>query len=192
MATQQKNDPSGPVPEIHTERLLFRGHRLDDFEDCAALWGDPDVTRYVGGRPFTREEVWTRVLRYVGHWSLMGFGFWAVTEKSSGRFVGDVGFGEFKRDIRPSMEGYPEIGWVLAKWAHGRGLATEAVRAATGWADTHLPAKRTVCLIIPENSASLRVASKCGYSEFARTSYKNQPVTLFERIKPQPANGRLD
>jgi len=172
---------------MHTERLLFRGHRLEDFEDCAALWGDPEVTRYVGGRPFTREEVWTRLLRYVGHWSLMGFGFWAITEKSSGRFVGEVGFAEFKRDLQPSIEGYPEGGWVLAKWAHGQGLATEAVRAATAWADAHLGSQRTVCMIIPENAASLRVASKCGYSEFARTSYKNQSITLFERINTQPA-----
>ena len=187
MLTQQNTGTGGPAPQIHTDRLLFRGHRLEDFEDCAALWGDPEVTRYIGGRPFTREEVWTRLLRYVGHWSLMGFGFWAITEKSSGRFVGEVGFAEFKRDIQPSIEGYPEGGWVLAKWAHGQGLATEAVRAATAWADAHLGSQRTVCMIIPENAASLRVASKCGYSEFARTSYKNQSITLLERINTQPS-----
>jgi RimJ/RimL family protein N-acetyltransferase len=185
MLTQQKNSTGAPAPEIATERMLLRGHRLEDFEDCAALWADPDVTRYIGGRPFSREEVWTRLLRYVGHWWLMGFGFWVVTEKSSGRFIGEVGFADFKRDIQPSLEGYPEMGWVLAKSAHGRGLGTEAVRAAVAWADTHLGSKRTVCMILPENTASLRVASKCGYREFGSTNYKNTPVTLFERINLQ-------
>ena len=30
------------------ERLRLRGHRIDDFEACAAMWGDPAVTRFIG------------------------------------------------------------------------------------------------------------------------------------------------
>src|SRR5216683_2380038 len=93
------------VPSIETERLIFRGHRLEDLEGC----------------------------------------------------------------------------WVLARWAHGRGLATEAVRAAVAWGDVHFGTGRTVCLISPDNVASIRVANKCGYQEFARTSYKGQPTIMFER-----------
>jgi len=122
--------PHAAVPVIDTDRLTLRGHRLEDFSACAAMWGDSEVTRYIGGKPFSPEEVWTKVLRYVGHWSLLGFGYWVIQEKLSGRFVGEVGFADFKRDIKPSLEGVPEIGWVLASWASGKGLATEAVRAA--------------------------------------------------------------
>jgi RimJ/RimL family protein N-acetyltransferase len=179
----QRNSTDSAVPSIETERLTFRGHRLADFEDCAALWADPQVTRYIGGKPFTREEVWTKLLRYLGHWSLMGFGFWVVTEKRSGRLVGEVGFADFKREIEPSIEGEPEGGWVLAPWAHGKGLATEALRAAVGWADAHFASKRTVCLISQDNAASIRVANKCGYQEFARTTYKSQPTLMFERAR---------
>jgi hypothetical protein len=45
------------IPILESERLRLRGHRLEDYENCAALWGDLEVTRYIGGRPLTREEV---------------------------------------------------------------------------------------------------------------------------------------
>jgi RimJ/RimL family protein N-acetyltransferase len=173
--------PPSAIPGIETERLTLRAHRLEDFVDSAAMWGDPEVTRYIGGRPFSKEEVWTKLLRYVGHWSVMGFGYWVARDRATGRFVGEVGFADFKREIEPSLDGAPEIGWALAPWAHGRGLATEAVRAANAWGVAHFESGRTVCLISPENLASIRVAEKCGYKEFKRTTYKGQPTILFER-----------
>ena len=175
------DNPAPAIPRLETERLVLRGHRALDFAECSAMWGNAEVTRFIGGRAFPKDEVWTKLLRYVGHWSVLGFGFWVLEEKDSGRFVGEVGFADFKRDIEPSLEGAPEIGWVLAPWAHGRGLATEAVRAALAWGATRLPSKRTVCLISPENVASIRVAEKCGYREFQRTTYKGLPTLLFER-----------
>ena len=87
------------VPVIETERLRLRAHRPDDFAACAAMWALPDVVRYIGGKPFSGEEVWSRVLRYAGHWQWMGFGFWALEEKATGSFAGDLGFAEFKREI---------------------------------------------------------------------------------------------
>lgn len=174
------------VPTLHTARLTLRGHRPEDFADCAALWADPQVTRYIGGRPSTEEEVWARLLRYVGHWTLLGFGYWVVCETSTDRFVGEVGFADFKRAIDPPFSGAPEAGWVLAPWAHGRGFATEAVRAIIAWGATHFgpEQRRIVCMIDPENHASLRVAHKCGYREFARTTYKGDVSILLAADLP--------
>jgi RimJ/RimL family protein N-acetyltransferase len=169
------------VPEIETARLRMRGHQLDDFAACAAMWADPVVTRYIGGRPFTEEEVWARLLRYVGHWALLGFGYWAIEEKATGDFIGELGFADFKRDMEPSIKGVPELGWVLASKAHGKGYATEAVRAAVAWGETHFAKARTVCIIHPGNLASIRVAEKCGYTEFLRTNYKNHATIIFDR-----------
>ena len=171
----------GTVPVLETERLVLRGHALDDFADCLALWTDPEVTRFIGGNPSTREEVWARLLRYVGHWALLGFGYWVVAEKATGRFLGEVGFADFRREIEPSLEGVPEIGWVLAPHSHGRGYATEAVRAAIAWGEGHFGPVRTACIIAPENEPSIRVAAKCGYREFQRTTYQAQPTNVFVR-----------
>jgi RimJ/RimL family protein N-acetyltransferase len=169
------------IPIIETARLRLRGHRVEDFADCAAMWGDAAVVRHISGKPFTAEETWAKILRYAGLWSLLGYGYWAVEETASGRFVGDVGFADFKREVQPSLDGAPEIGWVLAPWAHGRGFATEAVGAAVAWGDRRFGPQATVCMIDPENAASIRVAEKCGYREFARATYKGQPATLFRR-----------
>jgi RimJ/RimL family protein N-acetyltransferase len=171
-----------PHSALETDRLKLRLHRPDDFAACAAMWADPAVTRYIGGKPLTEEEVWARLLRYAGHWLWLGFGYWAIEEKATGHFVGELGFADFHRDIQPSFRGIPELGWVLAAAAHGKGYATEAVRAAVAWGDDHFHGGRTVCLIHPENLASMRVAEKCRYQEFHRTIYKNHPAVLFERL----------
>ncbi|HYO57835.1 GNAT family N-acetyltransferase [Archangium sp.] len=179
--------PAIVIPAIDTERLTLRGPRLEDFEEAFAMWGDPEVTRYIGGKPSTREEMWARLLRYVGHWGLMGFGFWVVREKSTGRFVGEVGLGDFRRVIEPSLSGAKEAGWVLSPWAHGKGFATEAMCAALRWAEGRFGPERVVCIIDLENEASIKVAHKCGFREFARGTYKNEPMRMFERLPGTPA-----
>jgi RimJ/RimL family protein N-acetyltransferase len=169
------------VPVIETERLRLRGHTLADFDAAAAMWGDGQVTRFIGGKPSTREESWARFIRYPGHWHLLGHGYWAVEEKATGLFVGDIGFGSFKRIIDPPLD-EPEQGWALAPAAHGKGYASEAVAASLRWAEAHFgPKVHFVCMIAPENTASIRVAEKAGYIEFARTTYKDSPTVLFRR-----------
>lgn len=173
-------NPVHEAPTIETERLILRGYRLEDFPHVASAWSDPEVVRYIG-RVSTEEESWTRFLRNSALWPMLGYGYWAATEKDTGRFIGDVGFADFKREIEPSLKGVPEIGWVLARWAHGRGYATEAAQGALRWLTEALGPQRTVCIINDDNRASLRVAEKCGYREFARTEYKGSSVVMFER-----------
>ena len=172
--------PTPTVPLLETERLRLRGHRLEDFDELAAMWGSQTVNRHIGAGQ-SRQDAWDRMLRYAGHWALLDFGYWAVEEKASGRYVGDVGLADFKRAIEPSIEGQPECGWVLAPWCHGRGYATEAARKALSWGEEHLPDQRAVCLIAPENEASLRVAEKCGFKAVATTTLKGSPTILFRR-----------
>ena len=168
------------APILETDRLKLRAHHLEDFVHCAAMWADPEVTRYIGGKPFTEEESWARLLRYAGHWSLLGFGYWVVEEKSTGNFIGEVGFANYKRDL-PALKGLPEIGWAFTTQARGKGYATEAVRAAIAWGDAHFLSPRTACIIHPENVASIRVAEKCTYREFQRTTYKSHPTIMYVR-----------
>src|SRR5437868_14514943 len=113
-------DHLSPVPILETERLRLRGHRDEDLANCAALWADPVVVRHTVGKPLTEEESWRRLLTYVGHWAVIGYGYWVVEEKASGTFVGEIGFADYKRDLEPSLKDVPEIGWVLASQAHGK------------------------------------------------------------------------
>ena len=142
------------------------------------MWADPAVTRFISGRAFSREEVWARLLRYAGHWLWMEYGFWAIEEKSTSLFVGELGFAEFEREIQPRLAA-PEAGWVLSPQFHGQGYGGEALAAALAWADVRFPS--TVCLIHPENLASLRLAEKQGFGESMGIVYKGQPTVLLNR-----------
>ncbi len=168
------------APILETERLLLRPHEASDFEAVFTMWADPLVMRHILGRPSTREESWSRVLRYAGHWSLLGFGFWAMQEKGGAEFVGEVGVAEFQRQIEPTLGGDPEAGWVLSSAAHGRGYATEAMRAVLAWSDRELRC-RTGCIIGPANVGSIRVAEKLGFSEWQRATYHGDSLIMLRR-----------
>lgn len=172
------------APVVETPRAILRPLRQAEFETYAAIWADPIVTRYIGGRPHSRDEAWGRFLRHAGHWTVMGYGFWGVEDRETGRLVGEVGFHDLKRDIRPSIEGVPEAGWALVPEMHGRGLATEVVGAMLGWIDAALAPARTVCIINEEHALSERVAEKCGFRRFAVTTYRDTPTLVMERPLP--------
>jgi len=169
-------------PVIETARLVLRPHRLDDFDALAAMWREPDIVRYISGKPSTREQSFARLLRYAGHWRLLGFGYWAIEDRQSGAFAGEVGFADLRRDIEPSLEGMPELGWMVAPRWQGRGYATEAVRGCLTWGAQRFPAgTRLACIVTPDNAASIRVAEKCGFVPAGRTTYLGDEVMRYER-----------
>lgn len=172
------------APTLETDRLILRGHGLGDFDDLARMRADPEVSRFIGGVN-TPEEVWARLLRYAGHWRLLGFGFWAVCERASGAYVGDVGLMDARRPLPASFGDVPEVGWALASGWQGKGFAGEAVQAALAWSDRHLDAARTVCIIDPDNAASLALAARCGFHEYGRADYHGE-IVMLERPTPNP------
>lgn len=168
------------IPVLETERLRLRGHSANDLHACHALWTNEQVLRFIG-RPSTEEECWTRLLRYRGHWALMGFGFWVVEDKLDGRFVGEVGYMNFHREITPTLGDTPEMGWALLPEAQGKGYASEAVAGVQRWGDVYFGSENALCLIHPENKASLRVAEKAGFSDPITTTYKDMPSVILRR-----------
>ena len=178
------------APTLETERLVLRAHRVEDFPNLAALWGDPVVTRFISGVPLTPEDVWSRLLRTAGHWLLLGFGYWVVEEKATGNFLGEVGFADLKRAIEPPLGNAPEAGWVFATSAHGKGFGIEAVQAIHNWGANHFQTDNSVCLIAPENESSFRIAAKMGYRETARGDYKGQPAVILFRSWGRSRNSK--
>jgi RimJ/RimL family protein N-acetyltransferase len=169
------------IPTLTTPRLLLRAHRLDDYDAACAMWADPLVTRFIGGKPSTRQQTWSRLTSYLGHWAVMNYGYWAIQERSSGKFIGEAGFADFKRDIAPAMQHVPELGFALASNAHGKGYGTETVRAILEWGDANLPSRRTVCMVNEDNAASLALVQKAGYRIFERSTIGESRVAFLER-----------
>src|ERR1039458_7338309 len=92
----------------------------------------------------------TERLRLRGH-RLDDFGDVDGKDKQTENFLGEVGFADYERDLKPSLKGIPEIGWVLSTQAHDRGYATEAVHAVVAWGDIHFGANKTACIIAPRS-----------------------------------------
>jgi RimJ/RimL family protein N-acetyltransferase len=184
MSSSKLQDSIRAAPLLETDRLILRSHRLDDYPDCIAMWRDPQVVKYTIGSESTPQRTWQRLLAYCGHWSVLGFGYWAVECKSTGRYIGELGFADFRRDTCPSIEGIPEIGWALCVEAQGRGYATEALRRVVEWGDANLGVSRTVCIVHRENLRSIHLARKLGYSIVLREATDEEPGLLLARDVP--------
>lgn len=144
-----------------------------------SVWNDPIVTRHIGGRPFTREEVWQRLLRYAGSWVLLGHGFWIIEDRVTGMLLGEIGILNAKREIEPPLDDL-ELGWALLPEAHGKGYASEALQAVLDWEEKVFGSPRLLAIIDPDNAPSLKLAAKFGFVELAQTTYKGVPIIQFE------------
>jgi len=170
-----------PAPRIETARLALRATRAEDLDAHASMLSDPETMRHISGTGLPREDAWRRLLQGPGLWAMLGYGYWTVTLRDDDTFIGNIGFADFKRDMEPSIEGLPEMGWLLAPHAQGKGYASEAVAAALAWADEVLDAPEIVAIIAPDNAPSIRVAEKAGFVRAETTAYKDEPTLIFRR-----------
>lgn len=104
-----------------------------------------------------------------------------VEAREDGRFLGEVGFADYQRDITPSLDGVPEAGWVLASAAHGQGYASEVVHCMHQWADEVKGWNDTVCIFDPDHSVSQNVAHKVGYEVSGEAIYEGLPALVMRR-----------
>lgn len=143
------------------------------FEDFAAMAADDAVTRWLGAPGgMDRANAWRTFAMILGHWSIRGYGFFAVEERETGAFVGRVGpwFPEEWPD--------KEIGWAIARAHWGKGYAGEAAEACMDYAFSALGWERATHMILPENANSIRVAEKLGAHILERgVELKGLPVT---------------
>jgi RimJ/RimL family protein N-acetyltransferase len=143
-----------PAPLIHTERLLLRPYRLEDFQHLLALY-QTERAAFIGGR-LAPKQVWDGFMNCVGQWDILGFGGWAVEERASGALVGEVA-------VHRPVD-YPEIelGWLLFDGFEGRGYAHEAAATARNWAFSELGLSSIVSYIDRDNARSIRLAERLG------------------------------
>jgi RimJ/RimL family protein N-acetyltransferase len=150
------------VGRVETERLLLRRWRADDAPALAAINADPEVMRFIGrGAVLGRGLSDDLLARFEREWRERGFGLWAMEERAGpGELLGFCGLTVpmFLPEVLPAVE----VGWRLARGAWGRGLATEAARAALAFGFEEQQMAEIVAIVQPENVRSLRVAEKLG------------------------------
>jgi RimJ/RimL family protein N-acetyltransferase len=148
--------------ELLTPRLRLRRWRPEDEAPMAAVNRDPEVARYLN-RPVDDAAVAAFYADAAAHWDQHGFGFYALESRepgTGGAFVGFVGVAY--PAFLPALAHRPELGWRLARRAWGRGLATEAARAALAEARDRLDHDELISIIRPDNERSRRLAHKLG------------------------------
>lgn len=166
------------MPTLETERLLLRPFEEGDLDAYAAIVADPEVVRYLGHEPMTREDAWRSVALFLGHGVLRGWTNNAVVDKATGRLLGRCGLWQ--------PEGWPglEVGWTLARAAWGYGYATEAALAWRDWAFGTLRVEELVSVVHRDNARSTRVAQRIGHRRLREIEVRGHPCVLFGQRRP--------
>lgn len=146
------------APMLATRRLLMRGWREADLAPFAAMGADPEVMRYF---PFLHDRAESdRVAQSIqDRFRAWGYGFWAA-ESADAPFVGFVGLSRV--GFRGDLHGKIELGWRLGRRYWGRGYATEAARAALGFAFACAEAPEVVAFTPEINARSIAVMERLG------------------------------
>jgi RimJ/RimL family protein N-acetyltransferase len=146
---------------IETPRLRLRPWRGEDLDAYAAMNANPEVRRYMSpARPLTREESAREIEGLVEPWSRLGFGYWAVELRETGELIGRTGA---KRHTDWGLDPEnTEVGWLYARSAWGRGIATEGAIAAVRFCLEELGRPEVISIAALDNLASHRVMKKAG------------------------------
>ena len=161
--------------ELETDRLRFRMFRESDFPTYEQWCARIEIMRYLGGKTFDRIQAWRHLAYQIGHWAMLGYGYYAVEERASGNLIGRCGF--------TNHAGWPgfELGWTIIPEYQGRGYATEASRMLLAYAFDALDQPRVISLIHPDNAPSRRVAEKLGQRIEGQTEVLTMPVLIYAR-----------
>ena len=171
---------------LESSRLMLRHFEPDDLGPLASLYSDPDIRRYYPDGVRTLEETheeleWFRS----GHPERPELGLWATIYKPTARFIGRCGL------LPWTLNGVEEVevAYLIDKRLWGQGLATEAAGAIASHAHARLGSPRLVCLILPGNAASCRVAEKIGmrYEREARGRARSRSVDSRPAVAPYAA-----
>jgi len=169
---------------LTTQRLELWRPRASDRADLLAMMAPDAVRQFLGPAEASESDVFARLLRNAGSWALYGYGTFMVREKGrDGTIVGNCGVFRSFRGFGRGLDDVPEAGWIIAQTAWGKGYALEAMHAALAWFDREHGPQRVACMIEEGHGASMTVAAKLGFVEYARHQPEDgRPLVLYQRL----------
>jgi ribosomal-protein-alanine N-acetyltransferase len=170
------------VTELRTDRLLLRLWQPRDRAPFAALNADEEVMRHFPA-PLSRAESDALVDHIVAGFERRGSGLWALEERATGRFLGFTGLAPvtFQAPFAPATE----VGWRLRRDAWGRGLASEAARAALAFAfaGDGLALEEVVSFSARGNERSRAVMRRIGMSHDPAEDFGHPALAAGHRLR---------
>lgn len=179
-----------PEVELETPRLRLRPYRSEDAADVALACRDELTQRWLPlPKPYTDADALAWCTEMAPSFRASGEGIeWAAVRRADDRLIGS--FGLKRTDWRGLTS---EIGYWVAPWARGHGLAVEAVQAVGRWLLLEQGFERLVLRAAPGNVASQRVAEKAGFTRegVARnagfTNDGRVDLVVFSLVRPDAA-----
>lgn len=169
------------------EGLVLRPFEADDIDDLVLAHQDSDMLRYVPfPRPYTRARAERFALGVSTEiWDEESGGTFAIADTETGRLVGSVGV-----PFMDHIDGEAQVGYWVAPWGRGRGIATAATRTISDWLFTTVHAANILLHIEEENVASVAVARAAGFTrgerELRMTNFDIPRVLReWERVAPR-------
>lgn len=143
---------------LTTARLRLEPFADDHVTELHEMNRDPEVMRYITGKPETLEETQASIGRVKARWAEWGFSWWSFIELATGKIVGAGCIQHLGRASTNPLE----IGWRLRRDRWRQGLASEAARTMAAFAFDTLAAPELTAVCDPENKASSRVMERLG------------------------------
>lgn len=151
---------------IETERLGLRESTAElDAIDAYELNLDPEVIKYTGDPPFASIEESQKFLSEYAAYRDHGFGRWAVILKDTNEYLGWCG-------LKRHPDQMVDLGFRFKQNAWGKGYATESARACIEWAFSQTDIQELVGRVAQENTASIRVLEKLGFTFWKKDECK--------------------
>lgn len=157
---------------FQTARLYGRRLCYTDVDAMLALYGNPDVVRYVGeGMPLDRSgcERWIEVT--LRNYAERGYGMFALIERESGAIVGFCGL------VHPSGQVEAEIKYALYPSQWGKGFATEAAMGLFSFAKS-IGITKVIATVHPNNDPSKQVLIKAGMTQCSKSAQNSDSEDL--------------
>lgn len=144
-----------PATITETKRCFVRELTAEDMDALYEILTEEETAKYLPAKAGSKEEELEKLVSYVSCvYSFFGYGYWGVFSKATGELLGRAGFKEGE---------YPlEAGYVIKHSEWGKGYATEVLTELVRYAKEELDCTEIVANIDERNTASLRVAEKCG------------------------------
>jgi len=166
---------------LTTARLRLEPMVDAHLDGLNAVNADPEVMRYISGKPETRAETQDMIARVQARWAQFGYSWWTFIERDTGEIVGAGCVQNLRREMTPNADpACPlELGWRLRRDRHGRGYASEAAFAMGDWAiDTFEPTE-LLAVCDPASTAASNVRKRLGMQDRGLQRWYGKDMATF-------------
>lgn len=152
------DNPLHPVVNLTAGDFILRPPAVTEWREVLEVGLDPDVRLWNPRCQITDEASAIQDCLTGADWSDGSHATFSIIHRDSGRYAGNIALHSIDHAAAQA-----KIGYRIAPWTRGQGLATQAVDTVATWALTQRSLHRVLLTHAVENKASCRVAHKTGF-----------------------------